>query len=213
MRFEAKGIAVENMSSYLDNDEIVPGLLNELKRNLQMQTPTTCIVTDIYIDGDAKYSIIQSSNVGWGDGTKAFPNANVGRLAICVPFISNLNNTELELIDEERQEVFRSLECFELFQHRYYKHRDSGQYQDEYILDFGSDAFGAASLLSKIIYALYDPEDVPSIAFDTDDWPQIQQHRKDRLGEPDTESSVSQWFSYVAAFVIIYFILNFVIGC
>lgn len=72
VRFVEKGIDLSK-TSYLNNDNVIPGLIPELKKNIKMQKATSeNIATDIYINegdkGEVGYTFLKISAIRSGHG-------------------------------------------------------------------------------------------------------------------------------------------------
>lgn len=130
-------------SKYGKEAKAIPGLEDELKKNIALQK--TCglnntIVTNIVsLDDDTMYQIVQSyvPILGLRNEAKG--------LAFCIPFQIKSLNSELAESEKQRHNLFKASDCFFLFEP--HKVDDGIQYS----LDFGEDYTTAAQIISNII--------------------------------------------------------------
>lgn len=163
VRFVEKGIDLYH-TSYLNNDEVFPGLVEELKRNLKLQSenPKDWVSTDLYKMIDDCISAINIMNfVTWSDDTKS-PEFDGSKKGLCIglgfstymdftddPAIKNFNDKE-----DAQLTKFRQLDSFPLFTAHICTYEDEAgcsRYGREYAINFGEDAEGAARLVSEIL--------------------------------------------------------------
>lgn len=133
VRFVDKGIDL-SQTCYLTNDEVIPGLIEELTGNLECQKeyPNENVTTEIYdpngIDEKGTLScekVIQISN---------FPDQQGLHFDLVIPEYG------------EGWNVFSKLESYPLFTRKALEHNWA-----EYCINFGNDAEGAARLVSELL--------------------------------------------------------------
>lgn len=163
VRFVEKGIDLSH-SNYLNNNEVFPGLIEELKRNLKLQeeNPDLVVVTDLFKEtatGD-KSAVSIISSLLWADGTDSpeFVRSK-GKKQLCITNGFD-TYTDVSLAKEFNDEVnaqlakFRQLDSFPLFTAHNCTYTDEygfSRYGREYAINFGEDAEGAARLVSEIL--------------------------------------------------------------
>jgi len=160
VRFADKGIDITN-TTYLDNSAVLPGLIPELKKNLQLQkeNPNIVVATDIakeLEDGSSLNFSIGSSTNGtkWPDG--AIWNPNPGKYGLIIVFgfdrYIDDGHEEFNKKMDDLLNVFKGLTSFPLFVSHYCKGEDENgrnRYFRHYAIDFGQDVEGAARLISE----------------------------------------------------------------
>ena len=159
VRFVEKGIDL-SQTTYTSNSEVFPGLIEELKRNLKLQSenPSFTVATDLKkMRGNVSEGISIVSGLWW-IGTKQ------RRLCICLRFDTYKNDavTSFRVKNEEIETQFfkfQQLDSFPLFiAHNSQGYTDSmSMYRNgrEYAINFGEDAEGAARLISEILIKVY----------------------------------------------------------
>lgn len=183
VRFVEKGIDLSH-TSYLNNDAVFPGLVEELKRNLKLQSenPAEWVSTDLsklveWEDKEGEYINIMSDLI-WADGT-ASPEFSKGKKQLCIGF-SFENFIDFPELKEYNARVdarlvkFRQLDSFPLFTaHNCTIEDEDGfsRYVREYAINFGEDAEGAARLVSEILVKVYgwSPKDPYDMFTNVDD--------------------------------------------
>lgn len=149
VRFVDRGIDLAK-TTYLDNTHTSSKLMNALRLCLMMQEQSSeSVVMDIYQNNPFINvgCVLRSGFCLFCDGTTIPSKTNKG---LCV----------LWQFDEEAKEEhmkFKSLDCYPLFMERSSIVGALGIKEKitEYFIDFGSDAEGAARLLSDVIYKVY----------------------------------------------------------
>lgn len=173
VRFTKRGIDLSK-TSYLSNDRVYPGLIENLKRNLQLQDTylgQEYVATDIYRSKEWSIndhsngfctSVIQLSKCIFKDGQLIFPNM-IGVKGLCVAlyFGTYVQQEGLEEYNQKQMDLlerFKQLDSFSLFTpHQCYYTEKSGYQRkaQEYAINFGCDAVGAARLVSEIMEKVY----------------------------------------------------------
>lgn len=173
VRFTKRGIDLSK-TSYLSNDRVYPGLIENLKRNLQLQDTylgQDFVATDIYRSKEwsinnnsngACLAVIQLSRTVFKDGQLIFPNMiGVKGLCVILSFETYVQQEGLEEFNQKQMdslERFKQLDSFSLFTpHQcYYTNQWGAQKKaQEYAINFGCDAVGAARLVSEIMEKVY----------------------------------------------------------
>lgn len=170
VRFANKGIDLSN-TTYLNNDGVLPGLIRELEKNIELQKKEEGWVnTDISCE-DERYAgginilgcVITSNNLVTQRGDFVFSNAETPSLGVAFGF--QIYNSEIEseipLYKEHRiqKDKFEQLNSFSLFEPYVTPNSiDIAGYEYiEYLyaIDFGPDTEGAARLISEIANKVY----------------------------------------------------------
>lgn len=178
VRFANKGIDVSN-TSYLNNDAVLPGLIKQLEKNLELQQKEDGYIrTEIQIEDErwkgGTYqicSVISSDCLLNQNDEYFFPNAESPSLGVVFGF--SIYNSEIESENPEykderiKKEKFEQLNSFSLFESNVSRCEDEDGddfIEYEYAIDFGQDAEGAARLISEIANKVYGcPLNVPLI--------------------------------------------------
>lgn len=164
VRFVEKGIDLSH-TSYLNDNAVFPGLVEELKRNLELQSenPKDWVATDLYKNFDNRCDCLSIMNLlSWQDGTRSpeFDGKKKG-LCICFDFSTYMDVANFKDFNDEKDAQlarFRQLDSFPLFtaHNCTYKEVDGrSRYGREYAINFGEDAEGAARLVSEILIKVY----------------------------------------------------------
>jgi len=184
VRFVEKGIDLSH-TSYTNNSGVFPGLIEELKRNLKLQSenPADWVSTDL-----SKLVECEGGKIGewlnimsyciWADGT-ASPEFSRGKKQLCIGirFGHFIDVPELKE-SNDRQDAklakFRQLDSFPLFTaHNCTIEDEDGfsLYTREFAINFGEDAEGAARLVSEILVKVYgwSPKDPYDMFTNVDD--------------------------------------------
>ena len=169
VRFIDKGIDLSK-TSYLDDTETFPGLINALKQNLQLQESTKEEVVTTDIVGPVTHNsagrdyigcVLRNGNIIHLDGS---PVPSTSKKGICIsfcfdPYLDKKDTEEFNTIQEKRRKHFKTLDCYPLFMEHISFHTDNLGYKRksyEYFIDFGEDAEGAARLISKVWKEVYE---------------------------------------------------------
>lgn len=162
VRFVDKGINLAK-TSYTNNDQVIPGLVEELNRNLQLQreNPNEWVATDIhfYISADDTkdyISILPTNHPSyWLDNTDMQLNNGIEGFLICLDFREWTGNVKAYYNQKvnNRLRRFKELDSFPLF--TCHMSSNEEQYGPEYAINFGADAEGAARLISEIWYKVF----------------------------------------------------------
>ena len=195
VRFANKGIDLTN-TTYLNNDAVLPGLIKELEKNLELQTKDKAVCTDIYYEkgGSAELTssccIITSSGLMSTNGDLVFPNAEIPSLGVSFRF--QIYNPELESkypflkCERDWKESFEKLTSISLFDLKVTRTREEGggpEYMAyEYAIDFGQDAEGAARLISEIHNKVFGCELHKPLIYSTNTGKEIDETRNKMMG-------------------------------
>lgn len=224
VRFVDKGIDLSK-TSYLNDAETFPGLINALKQNLQLQESTNeSVATDIVgpvtwndVGRDYIGCVLRNGNICYSDGSLAPSKSKKG---VCISFnfalYVNEGQEKFNQIQEDKRKRFKSLDCYPLFTEHicYYTYNGEKRKGYEYFIDFGEDAEGAARLLSKIWKEVYEiPLDANIEYYTNAGNDNIEKVRKginsEFFGqEADEESGSTTWYYWVGAIIfILYWLL------
>lgn len=176
VRFVEKGIDLSR-TSYLTNAKVFPGLIENLKRNLKLQnTYYETVVTDIiagYANEVISISVLRTGFAIWHDHQKITLGSGNKGFIISIPFKQGVRGIELsengfEVLNKhnERQNRFKSLDCYQLF--TVYDSIVNGVIIREYAIDFGEDVEGAARLISEILQKVFLVPEIDSLGLYTD---------------------------------------------
>jgi hypothetical protein len=200
IRLQQQGINIEQS----DYKKKFQGLLGALKSNLDLQKSLNHqerVVTDIYIQENGKneplcavtnflgaFSIISSSEL-----------IDYDKDHLLVAFSFNNDNTGG---DELYLRRFRGLDIYELFTEKPYFVYGTKTRGYEYTIDFGSDAEGAARLISRVIYETYGVPYDTNLDYYTNSGNYIQKCRIILSKQGRTNYSWVWWSIGIAAVVI-----------
>ena len=156
VRYNNLGLSLTNVLS--DKGELTgfvfPGLENELKKNLSMQTDTNFIVTDIEFL-NINYAQIVASNMVID--LLQTSNITVPSISIHLPFT------------EDREAEHYKFSC--LKEKTLFKHSYNNEFScHDYIMEFGKDALGAAYLVSKLLIEVEGLNRSTSLIYKTSDY-------------------------------------------
>ena len=163
---------------YGKNDIILPGMLEHLQRNIELQRindqyggDRAAVCTDIYDLSQEDYtlslaSVARSSSLVYhSDGMPVFPLKKGVGLGVIISFTPCIDIDTNPLIEEynkkmvDNHQKFKNLACFPLFKSYYVNSFKDGDGRRKkayhYAIDFGEDAEGAARLLSDIFINAY----------------------------------------------------------
>ena len=166
VRFVDKGIDLSK-TSYTNDSATFPGLIAELKRNLQLQekNPEESVVTDLCTlnkdtDTSESISILRSGDCCWQDDQDINISDSTNGLIILIEFNTYIDDTvspEYNQRGEKQLQAFKKLDSFPLFTSHICNYDYNGYelYCREYAIDFGNDAEGAARLISEILQKVY----------------------------------------------------------
>ena len=160
VRFVEKGIDLSH-TSYLNDNAVFPGLVEELKRNLKLQSenPKDWVSTELCKKVDNRSEGLSIMNlVSWADGTVS-PEFDGSKKGLCIgldfdTFMDVANNKEFNDEQDAQLARFRQLDSFTLFTAHNCTFKDNNgrsRYGREYAINFGEDAEGAARLVSEIL--------------------------------------------------------------
>lgn len=174
VRFVDKGIDL-SQTCYLTNDEVIPGLIEQLKQNLRMQENSDeYVATDIYHEIGKNpedchiLSIDGSKSAVWEydddeNASTIFSGVDKG---LCIKLVFDFyddeslgTNREDNIKLKEKLERFEQLESYKLFVTHIttdieFEGRGYAK-SKQYAIDFGSDVEGAARLISEIVQKVY----------------------------------------------------------
>lgn len=162
VRFVEKGIDLSH-TSYLNDNAVFPGLVEELKRNLKLQSenPRNGVSTDLFKMFDNRKDslcIMRGLSWSWSDGTVS-PEFDGSKKGLCIvlgfsTYMDVANNKEFNDEQDAQLAKFRQLDSFPLFTAHNCTFKDNNgrsRYGREYAINFGEDAEGAARLVSEIL--------------------------------------------------------------
>ena len=162
VRFVEKGVDLSH-TSYTNNSEVFPGLIEELNRNLKLQeeNPGVLVSTELFKETDLGLDdICIMSRVMWGDDTESPEFKQETKTQLCITFDIGTYTEELESFKECNDEQyarlakFRRLDSFPLFTVHNYTDED-GYSGREFAVNLGEDAAGAARIVSEILTKVY----------------------------------------------------------
>lgn len=160
VRFVEKGIDLSH-TSYLNNNAVFPGLVEELKRNLELQSenPKDWVATDLYKNFDNRCECLNITNLlSRKDGTVP-PEFDGKKKGLCIAlgfdtYMDVANCKEFNDVMDAQLARFRQLDSFPLFTAYNCTYKDEmgcSRYERGYAINFGEDAEGAARLVSEIL--------------------------------------------------------------
>ncbi len=169
VRFVKRGIDLSK-TSYMSNDQVFPGLVQNLKTHLHMQRayPNEVVKTHIFREkgkqvntGSFALCVIKLNGT-WHNKQPIFPGRQ-SEIGLCIvpdtsTYVDDLNNREYNNQMDMRLERFQQLDCFSLFTpHQCYMTDGYGNKRKErmFAINFGQDAEGAARLISEILVKVY----------------------------------------------------------
>jgi hypothetical protein len=211
VRFLEKGIDLKK-TTYVNDDFTFPGLIAELKQNLELQKehPDERVATDIIgppvpnVTYNDLCRIIATRCYGDHNHNHLFPNADNERLAVSFSFVTYLDirNSNYESFNErerKRHAKFQQLDCFDLFKHRSEVYTDVNRERrnaQSYDIDFGSDAVGAARLISHILLQIEELDINTPLSYYTNYGNNIEKVRKALQSSSNTNSgsNTSQYY-------------------
>jgi hypothetical protein len=201
VRFLEKGIDLKQ-TTYVNDNFTFPGLIAELKQNLDLQKehPYEAVCTDIAgpqvpnVTFNFLCNILATRCFIDGNNNHRFPNADNERLAVGIAFATYLDSDHESFNEFERKRhaKFQQLDCFELFKHKSEICTDGGGYkrnQQTYYIDFGSDAVGTARLISNILLQIDDLDINTPLSYYTNYGYNIDKMRNALRGRSNTNSS------------------------
>ena len=153
VRFIDKGVDLSK-TTYTDNSVVFPRLIEELEKNLDLQIKnrTECVATEVcWIDKKGHKDDIIIYGAEGEDGTRN-DYQSIG-LDICLDF-SRSTNKESDYFDLEKDEQlsrFKKLDSYILFRSDCEMYDEDNYLSRDYDISFGSDAVGAARLISEIL--------------------------------------------------------------
>lgn len=160
VRFVDNGIDID-FASYMSRKNKYPGLLTELKKNLQLQVQNLGITvcTDIYWTTDVYYDFLNIAKAGslcWIDKTPIAYGTSDDGLALVLNFVTYSNPVSAKTNDEQDEQLkkFKLLKSFCLFTSHTCTIEDTKGnpiYVKEFAIDFGKDVEGAAAIISEIL--------------------------------------------------------------
>lgn len=161
VRFVERGIDLSH-TSYLNDNAVFPGLVEELKRNLKLQSenPKDNVATDLCKEVDNRSEGLNIlRGLSWKDGTVSpeFDVTSKKGLCIVLGFSTFMDVANYKDFNDEMDAQlarFRQLDSFPLFTAHNCTYKDGygcSRYGREYAINFGEDAEGAARLVSEIL--------------------------------------------------------------
>ena len=180
VRFVERDIDLSG-TAYLNNDNVLPGLIKHLEQNLTLQKNSkNSVVTDIRWISKQTWDticILQNKNCVWLDDTKIMINEEDGMvISLCFTTTTETGYEYFNYRNKRREERFKALPSFKLFtQHITFSGDDK---ISEYAIFFGKDVEGAARIISEILVEVMNvPLNDNTITIDTNTFDIIQQNR------------------------------------
>jgi hypothetical protein len=165
----------------------MPGLINQLEKNLRLQESGKCGATDLYFNdpttpsGKRSFCFVTNAGLlGYQDDQLAFPNTSGASLATVFVF-DIFNDVTISPITIEKHNRFKALASFPLFTcHTTYGSTDNGEnlVVYEYAINFGRDVEGTARLISEISNKVFDYDLGQPLDCFTGEYEEILKHRK-----------------------------------
>lgn len=189
VRFVEKKINL-SQTTYLDNTQVLPGLIKHLEQNLLMQDNGGAPVTDICWEdeeGECSICVLTQGNAAWYDDTHIRIDKSEDGLLIVLGFsvYRDLGEDYYELSAKQLNR-FKNLASFELFTPHISIHTDDDgeiDHYHEYAIYFGHDVEGAARIISDILVNVYEVQlDDSSIEIYTNEGDAIDECRNLRNG-------------------------------
>ena len=217
VRFVEKGIDLSK-TTYMTNEGVFPGLAEELRRNLRLQKENQDepVVTDIDREfgkvenpEDSYLScVLRTGYAAWQDDSLIDSYGKTEGLIIVFSFPYHLNNKdEDDYVEQTRHLRFKELDSFQLFTERILNYNLDEDYTlHQYALDFGSDADGAARLISEIIQKVYLVPLSERITVQTgvgDDIDNIRKQEEMRKGINSTDGEWPWWYYVVGGLILL----------
>ncbi|MDR1747222.1 MAG: TM2 domain-containing protein [Tannerella sp.] len=161
IRLQQQGINIEQ-AGYKDDSKIFKGLVSALKRNLDLQdmairkNENESVTTNIRVKRNGKLEPVCTITrvLAAVDDEIFFPNADASKQHLMVVFGYCPDDIEGDALKLRK---FRNLDILELFTEKIVYDNDEDKWF-EHAIDFGSDAEGAAQLISKV---LHEVENIP----------------------------------------------------
>jgi hypothetical protein len=179
IRLQQQGIDIEQ-AGYKDDSKIFKGLINALKRNLDLQKAANYESLILTLILGINVDITVNEKALTRDCEPFFPDKEgdgKGHLMIGFVFYDD-DNDELQKI--------KNLDIYELFTSNISFVADIKAY--EYAIDFGLDAEGAARLISKVLHEVYSVPYEEILEFSTSTfYPETNQE-----GESNQEGGTNQ---------------------
>lgn len=149
VRYIDKGVAIDE-KIYGKNVLVIPGLEEELKKNLSLQEirgENQLVITTMAISDRRGYQILESVKCNFGTSvpTSPFPNAETPSIALRVVFETRSTNPEEAAEEKRRLQAFKQNNYFFMFTPQSHI---KGMY---YYIDFGSDVENAVKVISAIV--------------------------------------------------------------
>lgn len=212
VRFADKGLE-QTANSYIKNRSILPGLLNHLQKNLELQeqleqnNAKVSAGTDIYMD-DARYVsgknaicyVTAASCLAFGmSSNNLYPALPEVEESISLATLFTFNIYRDSSIDPKAVEEFnhfKELPSYSLFTSRVSSETDD--YGNEYAcyqfaIDFGQDAEGAAILISEVAHNVYGCNLDKTLEYYTDDTNGLEKIRNAINGRNDSTDIVENY--------------------
>lgn len=165
VRFVKRGIDLSK-TSYMSNDRVYPGLIENLKKNLELQKeyPQEDVSTSIWrqkglvVNNVLVVNVRKPETVCWKDKTLPFPEDIKNGLGILLSFEECVGSGDAvdkfnRAIAEEHAR-FKQLDSFSLFTPHIFLKKEKDGYNYKvfgYAIYFGHDFEGAARLISEIM--------------------------------------------------------------
>lgn len=178
IRFAQRKININKDEYSIETCHVDIDMIKEFEKNLKRQEETNDrVVTDIYVKKNLHKCVsIDRTGFGkWNDGSSISLNDSNKGLIVILSFEAYVEygNIIYSPATEKKVKMFKSLKSYPLFLNNISKARyntnvyGAEQYVDEYAIDFGIDAEGAAILISEILSKVYKIEDSETFSYHT----------------------------------------------
>ena len=201
VRFADKGIDLSK-TKYINNETVIPGLIDQLEKNISLQGSVKIAGTDLYYktNGETKsFCFVSSaSTIGFQDDELAFPNSNGSSLATVFTF-DIYDDASIDPIERERHNRFKMLASFPLFTPHTSScvdNKGNSLTAYEYAIDFGKDVEGTARLISEVASNVFGLDTTQPIDCYTDDYDKVLEHRSS-LGLVYQDESSTNWKKWI----------------
>ena len=149
VRYVDKGVSIDE-KIYGENATVIPGLEEELKKNLSLQEirgENQLVITTVADSDDRGYQILESVKCNFGTSvpTSPFPKAETPSIALRVVFETRSTNPKEAAEEKRRLQAFKQSNYFFMFTPQSHI---KGVY---YYIDFGNDVENAVKVISAIV--------------------------------------------------------------
>ena len=209
VRFADKGIDLST-TSYLNNDAVLPGLIKELEKNLELQQNEKEIIKTLLLKEDKTYdvgfdnfcTVYSSDQVEDTYGNLLLPNAKSPSLCLVMFFdiYDSVLEAEYPTLKDGRiqKEKFEKLSAFPLFDvtcHRKTNSEGLDLMEYCYYVECGSDIEGAARLISEIAIKVFGCKPDMSLTYFTGKNSSVEEFFNNLTGvdAPSNGNDLKKW--------------------